>query len=1024
MRYTLVIILLFSPLHRIVAQTQAALQVTHYNESNGLNNGKVTAMLQGKNGYLWFGTSNGLLSFDSYNFRQYNHPAMLNAITNLAEDSNHRIWMSFLGGGLASFDPATGKFRNYKVQHANDPALGKAEVTFLYFDHKGDLWMGITQKGLVKADFEKGIYSIFNVVSDTSNFYTPHFRKIFNTVYNIYEDGTGKFWLATHDGLYLFNPAIKQMLAVREKKLEKNRHQRLDLFGSIVTDNNSLWLGAWAGGLSSFNKITGAWNNYLPDTAMLGNPLYNLIASVCAKNDKELWIGSADKGLGVFNKISRQFYFFNSDNIHSNLPKADWAKMIIDKDKNVWAVNNEGLIKVSVPEYRFHYNAFPVKKKTGNMFSINDMWEDGKKRLVATSFADGLQVWNKKTGMRYTLPVASLAKEEKSMEVRQIMKDSKGNLWIVSRDFIYQYDEAKNKLITVKQPPFYSPESPSNSFTHIAEDREGKIWIATKRNGVFVFDVSAGKYLHYGNQERGDNFMNCSYILDIEIDGKGRVWLGSSYEFLAYIEPGSGRITEVGKKNDPLEKLSGNQTYSLLADKKGNIWAGTFKGLCYINCSGSIPIIERALTAGDGLHSNLISNLKEDNQGNIWCITDAAICRIDVKDLHISRYQTMDGLLNDVESNKIVTGPRDSLLLLGTNGYYDFDTKELHTEASHEAPLIITKMMVNDKDFYFDSLLKKDGKIKLSALQNVFSFEFAAVDFVRSGNQKYQYILEGFDKNWIDAGNRRFVSYTNLNGGNYTFKVKRLADGATVKEKIISIPLFISTPFYKTFLFYFLLVCLTATILYGLYRNRIRQHREVHDLHSKTQLLEKEKAMVMYEGLKQQLNPHFLFNSLTSLSGLIQTNQKLAGKFLEQMSKIYRYILKNRTNETVSVSEELKFVSNYIQLQQTRFNEGLQVNIKVAEEYHLRKIAPVTLQNLVENAIKHNIIDNDRPLKIEIFCGEDYIIVQNNLQKKDFVETSNKQGLLNMQSLYLYLTNRPIVVQEGAGKFIIKIPLL
>ena len=180
----------------------------------------------------------------------------------------------------------------------------------------------------------------------------------------------------------------------------------------------------------------------------------------------------------------------------------------------------------------------------------------------------------------------------------------------------------------------------------------------------------------------------------------------------------------------------------------------------------------------------------------------------------------------------------------------------------------------------------------------------------------------------------------------------------------------------------------------------------------------------MYENLKQHLNPHFLFNSLTSLSSLIMLDQKVAGDFLDKMSKVYRYILKNRENETVPLSEELKFVDLYNQLQITRFENGLKVNVHIDEEYYNRKIAPVTLQNLVENAIKHNIANADSPLVIELFIEDEYLVVRNNLQRKSFVETSNKQGLSNMLSLYHYLSSRPMEIKEDGKYFTVKIPLL
>jgi LytS/YehU family sensor histidine kinase len=142
------------------------------------------------------------------------------------------------------------------------------------------------------------------------------------------------------------------------------------------------------------------------------------------------------------------------------------------------------------------------------------------------------------------------------------------------------------------------------------------------------------------------------------------------------------------------------------------------------------------------------------------------------------------------------------------------------------------------------------------------------------------------------------------------------------------------------------------------------------------------------------------------------------------MSKIYRYILKNRDNELVSLEEEIRFVQTYIHLQKARFENGIVINMAVKKEQFPLRIVPVTLQNLIENAIKHNVIDQENPLHIDIFSENGYVVIRNNLQKKNFVETSNKQGLANLQSLYRYLSNKPIQIKEDDKYFTIKIPLI
>ncbi|MBC7934854.1 MAG: histidine kinase [Rhizobacter sp.] len=1021
MKHTIVIISICLYCLNTAAQLPAQLTVTNYNETNGIDNGRVTAMLQATNGYLWFGTTNGLLRFDGYQFRPYNSPVIINSISKMAEDSNHCIWMSFLGGGLARFDPASGVFTPYIIKSSKDPLLATAEISKLFFDSKGQLWIAVTQKGIVKADFTNDKFTVYDIVPASNNFYTPEFRKIYNTVYNFYEDGS-YIWLATHDGLYKFGPSAGSMIPVRAKPLVRNS-RRFDLFGHLVPDNDLIWLSAWAGGISSYNKKNGEWNLYLPEPAEIDNTLSNGVINIERKSDHELWLGHGGKGLGIFNTVTKTFFFFTNNKLYPTVPEADWSEILVDNNKNIWGMNRNGLLKVQVPEHRFNYKSWTVKSKMGVVFYLTDMLEDDNRRFTSTSFADGLYVLDKKTGKERTIPVDFFSNGEQSFDIRQLMKDSKGNTWVITRDYICLYDTIAEKLVKIKQPPTYSAEKFTNSFTGIAEDKDGNMWITTKRNGIFVYSVKNENYIHYGNAEHGNAFINAAYLTDIAVDAKGRVWAGGPYGFLGYAVAAEKKFTELKKQTAAHPIPLSIQTYSLFADSGGNIWAGTFGGLYFYDCSGDSPVLKKILTAKDALRSNLVTNIQEDPLGNIWCITEAGVCSINPKNLKITSYHTIDGITGPGANIKITRAWNGEMRLLTSGGYYSFNYEDKQTVGT-AAPLRVTNMMVNDKDIYYEAILEKEGKISLAPSQNVFSFEFAAINFNRTDKQQYSYMLKGFDKDWIDAGNRRFVSYTNLPGGNYVFMVRLDAGKGPTKEAVINIPIYIRTPFYKTIVFFISLAVLLLGLVYWLYRYRINQHRQVHSLQSKTQLLEKEKAMVMYEGLKQQLNPHFLFNSLTSLSGLIQTNQVLAGNFLEQMSKIYRYILKNRDRETVTLAQEITFLESYVQLQQTRFGKGLQVYIDIDPDHFDRKIAPVTLQNLMENAIKHNIIDTNSPLRINIVCDETYLVMENNLQKKDFVETSNQQGLASMKSLYKYLTNTLIVIEETDQTFTIKIPLI
>lgn len=192
----------------------------------------------------------------------------------------------------------------------------------------------------------------------------------------------------------------------------------------------------------------------------------------------------------------------------------------------------------------------------------------------------------------------------------------------------------------------------------------------------------------------------------------------------------------------------------------------------------------------------------------------------------------------------------------------------------------------------------------------------------------------------------------------------------------------------------------------------------------KAERLEKEKSQVQFDNLKNQLNPHFLFNALTSLNSLIFENQQLASAFLQQLSKVFRYLLQHKEKNIVSLRTELEFISNYVNLLETRFQGALKINFKVNDDAYEKAIVPVTLQILIENAIKHNILDKDKKLLVEVVTIGDYLIVSNNVQVKKNVETSNKQGLENLKSLYEFLTDRPLLVESTGDRFFVKIPLI
>jgi hypothetical protein len=500
-------------------------------------------------------------------------------------------------------------------------------------------------------------------------------------------------------------------------------------------------------------------------------------------------------------------------------------------------------------------------------------------------------------------------------------------------------------------------------------------------------------------------------------DSKNRLWIGILNIGLVMYDETLKKIKLLTIKDS---LISDTRFSSFAEDKNGIIWIGSEEGLVAYdpakNCS-------RFFTQENGLPSTRTNNIMVDPLNRIWVGTSNGLCVLNNNGKFIRRFDINDGLLTNQFNEQSAYCTHDGFFIYPTYKGFEMFRPENYKENFKPTPVYITSFKISDKELITTVNAEDLHKIRLRYDQNFFSIELAGLNYMNPLLCKYACKLEPFDKDWIYT-RKNEINYTNVPAGNYIFRYKAITDNPnwSVPEKTMQIS--IAAIFYETWWFRLLISLLVLAGLFGFLRYRIQHREKILVLQNKAQLLEKEKALVMYESLKQQLNPHFLFNSLTSLSSLIQKDQTTAKQFLEQMSKIYRYILKNRDSELVPLSEDLKLVEVYTQLQQTRFQKGLQVDINVNEEDQQRKIVPVTLQNLVENAIKHNIIDLDTPLFIDISIEDNYLVVRNNLQKKNFVETSNRQGLANMKSLYHYLSGRDIVIKEDEKYFTVKIPLI
>ena len=988
-----------------VAQT-TSFTFRRLTNTEGLSDGVVHAFIQDKYGFLWIGTSYGLNRFDGMSIKTWfygkDDSTSLdnNFIQSLYCDSKDNLWVGTLSG-LCRYDYTTNRFTRY----SSPPSL---VIYAIREDRKGMIWLA-TSRGLwTLNEKEKKIRQF--TLNDNADF-----KKKFQVlIRQIVESPGGNWLMATTGGIKIFNPLTYSYSEIVNDPLNKSSISSNNVVAIALDKQGYLWAASSIPG-AILNKINlkdssvTFYDHFMdPEKKWTANHLQALLSD----SKGRLWVTSAYSGLSLYDPKGDTFYDYRNDPlIPTSLLSNQNTSIYQGRDGIIWLGTPGYGLSYFNPEKNFFHTVYPFFEK--NEFTT-DTWcraaceDDQGNYWLGTG--KGLARYNSNWQM-----ISSYINEEgkkpviQFSSIRSLMKDHMGDVWIGTAQGLNRYHTATGVM------EFYNDKQgiPLGFFWMMTEDNNGVLWMGS----------AGGLFRYHRNENRFDDLREDSVlskyayknIQAIYTDNHNRIWIGVLDIGLVMYDA-TNKTQKLLTIKDSL--ISDTRFSSFTEDKEGVIWIGSEEGLTAYN-----PLTGKSkfFNSADGLPSNRTNNLMVDSLDRLWIGTSNGLCMLNKDRNTFKRFDVNDGILTNHFNEQSAYRTKSGLFIYPTyKGFLIFHPEDYHENITN-TPVYITSFKISNKEIAANS--QDLSNVHLRYNENFFSIELAGLDYMNPYQCVYAYQLYPFNKDWIYT-TKREINYTNVPAGDYTFRYKVITGASEKNGEEKSIHISIGEIYYKTWWFrsHIVLIILGAIMLF--YRYRIRQREKILVLQNKAQLLEKEKTSVMYENLKQHLNPHFLFNSLASLSSLIRLDQHMAGDFLDKMSKVYRYILKNRDNETVPLSEELKFVDLYIQLQKTRFAEGLQVNMNINEEYLHRKIAPVTLQNLVENAIKHNISDVDTPLIIDLFIENDYLVVQNNLQKKNFVETSNKQGLINMISLYKYLGRRPMLVTEDTKHFTVKIPLI
>ncbi|WP_162915367.1 ligand-binding sensor domain-containing protein [Paraflavitalea soli] len=961
---------------------------------NGLNDGNVTSITQDKYGYIWIATQGALNRFNGTTIERFAHKqgdstsAPASIPYSITSGPDGRLWFG-CDNGLYEFDFASNKFNKHALlQNWFIAKIIAAPKNQLYLICNGSLYeyntvqqklTDLKEKNAVINQYpnyslclngdalyigSKGGYTIYNNATNQAVFNSVTALSQL-TVNRIMVDKTGYVWLSNFSNAKLvrYHAENGQSEIISDHPAIRSLNKTASYNDLICDSKNNTWITTNVAGLLQYTPATRQVNHYLNYKDKDSYNAGHILICLFSDAGERLWIG----------KVGGCSYFYPDKNLFSTLLPFPEKERILtsrivreDNSGNYWFSTGHG-----ISYYDPHKNTWSVWRN-----------EPDKKNVIYNNSVRGLEI------------------------------GSDGRIWLATGGGINCYDPKSNKMAF-----FDEKDSIPKAFYFTAnKDRQGRIWFGTNGyDGLYYYSESAHKFYSVRQHPLLKQFIGYPARIVYD-DSKGRIWVGYG-NGLAMADEKNG-VCKFWKNNDSSRNtIIGNMVIDIKEDKKGIVWVSTFNGVTGIDLGKDQYYW---INESQGLKTNIASSLAVDTANRLWIGTAAGLYMLDEKRHNLYYFDEASGLTSAEFTEHAGYQKDDRIIMPTTKGFIRFRPSEFKKE-EHQIPFYIASVEVQGEKKWVDK--GNNNQLHLNAGQNSFTLYLEALNYSNPSQTWFAYKLSGFEKEWHYTTDPKAV-YTNIPGGNYTFLFKAAMRNEFdhVEEKQLTIT--IKKYFYTTSWFWTLITCSGALALYVLYRNRMNKQRRILLLETKAEALEKEKTLVQYESLKQQLNPHFLFNSLTSLRSLIRSDTKQATGFLDGLSKVYRYVLKSGDQELVPLQFELEFVKVFIDLQKTRFGEGLQANITITENNYGRYIAPVSLQNLVENAIKHNTTDKDSPLVIDIYIDAEYVVVRNNLQKYHLVETSNKKGLTGLQTLYRYYTDKPIAIITDEHYFIVKIPLL
>ena len=891
------------------------LYVNDPDDPSSLNDNYVTDILIDKKGKMWISTWRGINRYNptSDSFIRFDHEPKNSEIWDIEEDSDGSLWLATHNGGLVHFSPNTGEFKHLGHQPDNSNGLSSDALQKTYMDRHGMLWIGTRTNGVDRYDPNTDSYMHFPSIENNPDTLSD------NTVQAFFEDSHNQLWVGTSVGLNRFNPesgTFKRYLhdAKNPTSLAGNKVM------SILEDKlGNMWIASDGGGLSIYNREKDQFHQYVKKAGGSAGLVNNKIRSIFEDSRGGLWFGHYPAGITMLDRYASAFSNYKHNPFDVNSLSNNSAISVAEgRAGNLWVGTENGLnyIDRNTGEIT-RYMHSPDDNSSLPAKPVSSVLEDSHGVLWAGTYKGGLSRFDPLTFtfVRYKgdeKDDSSL----KAVEIRALFEDSLGDIWLGTELGLSRYNRETDNFTHFT----HDPQDPTSIFEQgvntIYEDSRGNFWVGVN-TGLTLMNRKEGTFQRFTNNPEDINSIRYGYIKAIGEDKENNIWIAIGTTGLDRFNIKTQSFEHYSKKN--------------------------------------------------GLADNTVGAILSDNQGLMWFATTRGISRFDLETKKFHTYTEEHGLPgNSYNKPSSLKTSKGELIFGSTKGLTIFHPLNI-AQNKASPPIAITKLQIFNKlvphgtaESPLKNAINYSESFTLTHKQSVFSFEFVALDYTMPQKNEYAYKLAGFDQDWVYSGTRRSTTYTNLDAGDYVFKVKGANNEGIWNEEGTYISIHILPPWWRTWWAYTIYVLCVLAIIVIFVRS---QQKKVRDAQEK---MEMERAVVQRLEHLDKLKDDFLANTShelrTPLNGIIG----LADSLMEGAAGDISDLLRSNLNMISVSGRRLAHLVNDILDFSKLKNKKITINAKPVDLYNIAEIViTICRPSVTRKKLKLvNNIDQNLPVVI------------------------------------------------------------